>query len=81
MPARDSVKRELGLIRSENVNVRLNTYELEALRQLAEKWGVSYSEALRRAVIYTYFKFLKGREVTEDELIRELVLSMLQSRP
>ena len=53
------------------VPVRMSEVEYRMLERLTEYWGCSRSEAMRRCIVYTYIKFLRGEEITMEVLERE----------
>jgi hypothetical protein len=54
------------------VPVRMSEVEYRMLDKLMEYWShCSRSEAVRRCIVYTYIKFLKGEEITVGVLERE----------
>jgi metal-responsive CopG/Arc/MetJ family transcriptional regulator len=57
------------------VPVRMSEVEYKMLDRLREFWskrgGCSRSEAVRRCIVYTYIKFLKGEEISAETLERE----------
>jgi len=58
------------------VPVRMSGVEFRMLEKLKEYWsqrerGCTRSEAIRRCIVYTYVKFLKGEEITPEVLERE----------
>ena len=57
------------------VPIRMSEVEYKMLDKLREFWskrgGCSRSEAVRRCIVYTYIKFLKGEEISAETLERE----------
>lgn len=63
------------------LNVNLNAETAEALKEIAEERGISFTEAVRRAIsVYKYIddEVQEGRKVTtsdqENKNVKELVL-------
>jgi len=63
-------KRRLSLHEPKTIHVgfRLSDVEYKMLKRLSEYWRCSYSEALRRTIVYTFVKYLLGEEITEETL-------------
>lgn len=72
------MKRNLLLGKKLNhINVKMGEYEYAMLRDLVNRWQCSTSEAIRRAIVYTYAKFIgSGVGVTEEELERALQIAL-----
>jgi len=63
-------------VKSHYIPVRMSEVEFRMLEKLREYWSkregnCSRSEAIRRCIVYTYIKFLKGEEITPEVLERE----------
>lgn len=49
--------------------LRIGEYEMKMLKMMAERWNVSISEAVRRAIVYTFSKFItRSESISEEDL-------------
>ena len=72
------MKRNLLLGKKDNhINVKMGEYEYAMLNGLVQRWQCSISEAIRRAIVYTYSKFISsGIGLSEEELDKALQIAL-----
>jgi len=60
-----------------HINVKLGEYEYAMLQGLVNHWQCTTSEAVRRAIVYTYSKFVHGGVgLSEEELNKALEIAL-----
>lgn len=81
MRERGESRRSRLYARDIQASVRLGIYEYAMLRGLMKHWNTNFSEAIRRAIVYTYSKFVTKREGLSEEDLREALRIALSSLP
>lgn len=65
------------LQKERTISFRVDRFVYAMLVGLSRYWNCNYSEAVRRAIVYTYSKIVAGKEPSDEEQLYEALRKAL----